>query len=80
MWLRLQPGGEELVREYYDTAPGIVERVNESPDRDRIYKAIWEEGIAPCVRLIEEREYEKCRDRYAAMIFMLKETFAEEAK
>jgi hypothetical protein len=78
MWLRLQPGGEELVRGYYEAAPRIVGRLGKSPDRDGIYKAIWEEGIVPCVRLIEAGEYGLCRDRYAAMASMLDGMFPEE--
>jgi hypothetical protein len=73
MWLKLQPGGEELVGDYYEMAPGIVERLDGSPNKDAIYAGLWEDYILPCVRLIEAREYESCREKYIEMVNYLRE-------
>ena len=75
MWLRLQPGGEELAKEYYETAPGIVERLNALPPagKDRIYASLWSDYIEPCLGLIKNRDYEKCREKYISMVSFLKD-------
>ena len=36
-WLRDQPDGEALIADYYKTAPGIVEKINQQPERKAIY-------------------------------------------
>jgi hypothetical protein len=79
MWLKFQPDGEELVKKYYEMAPRIVERLNETPDseRDAIYNRLWEDYIQPCIRHIEAREYEACKRRYIAMIDFLGKQEAE---
>lgn len=73
-WLAHQPGGEALIREYYQTAPQIVEQLNLSDQRDAIYRNIWDEYILPCVRFIEQNAYEPCRARYEKMVLDLKST------
>jgi hypothetical protein len=78
MWLRFQPGGEELVKRYYDAAPKIVERINASADRDAVYAALWKDCVSPCVRHIEAGEYEKCRDKYVEAMISLEKTYIEE--
>jgi hypothetical protein len=78
MWMRLRPGGNEMVRMYYKAAPRLVKEINASPDKDEIYKIIREEYLNPCLGFIRDREYERCRDRYMEMVFMLMETFPDE--
>jgi hypothetical protein len=78
MWLKFQPGGEELVKEYYEVAPRMVERINTLPDKDTIYSGLWKDYIQPCVKHIETHEYEPCKERYIEMVNYLKELVGTE--
>ena len=77
-WLAVQPGGEELIREYYRIAPPIVDALNVSEERDTIYKDIWDRYILPCVRLIEQNDYKACCALYEKLVRNLKDTILKE--
>ena len=77
-WLAVQPDGEELIREYYRIAPPIVEQLNHAEQRDAIYLDIWNRYILPCVRLIEQHDYQACLEHYETMLQNLKETILKE--
>lgn len=78
-WLAVQPGGEALIREYYQIAPSIVDELENSEQRDAIYQEIWDRYIIPCVRLIEQDAYEPCRALYEKMVHDLKQTVLKES-
>lgn len=67
-WLRHQPGGEELVREYYETAPVLVRRMHASDAYAEICTEIWRDYLLPCQKMIHEDRLEDCRDHYVAMV------------
>lgn len=75
-WLKNQPDGEALIRLYYDTAPGIVEKINRQPDRSDIYRYLNEAYLCKCLACIEANENEKCQQIYTSMM----EYLFEEAK
>lgn len=64
--------GAELVQEYYNIAPTIVNRINRQEDAKYIYDEIWSTYLTPCIRLIEEGEREECKERYMDMVYALK--------
>mgnify|MGYP003300029376 CR=1 FL=1 len=66
------PDGHELVEVYYDIAPTIVKRIEKREEREKIYRALYQDYILPCVKLIEEKEYEACREKYVKMVLELK--------
>ena len=61
--------------EYYEVAPGIVMLINMRQDAPEIYDGIYKEYLEPCLRLIEERRYESCREHYVSMVRELKEKY-----
>ena len=67
-WLRKQPDGEALIREYYDTAPAVVTAINQTPERETIYRQLNETYLQPCLRYIEAGENEKCKALYIQMV------------
>lgn len=71
-YLELTPEGHALVEEYYDIAPTIVKRMDKQRDRDMLYKELYENYVMPCIREIESREYEACREKYQEMVLDLK--------
>lgn len=64
--------GAELVQEYYNIAPTIVNRINRQENAKAIYDEIWNAYLTPCIRLIEEGEQEACKERYMDMVYVLK--------
>ena len=64
--------GADLVKEYYNIAPTIVNRIRRTGEAGKVYAEIWEQYLSPCVRLIEEGKPEACRERYMAMVYDLK--------
>lgn len=74
-WLALQPGGAEEIREYYEIAPKIVEKLAASESKDLLYEKIRLEYIEPCLADISRGDNEFCRNRYRAMVEELKTIF-----
>ncbi len=64
--------GAALVKEYYDIAPTIVNRIGRCKDAGRIYERIWKDYLVPCVRLIETGDREGCKKKYMDMVYDLK--------
>lgn len=67
--------GKKLMRQYYVTAPLIVEEIDKSADKDNIYRNIWDTYLAPCLNDIEQREYLSCKNRYIEMVNHLQEKY-----
>lgn len=45
-WLSCQPEGKELITEYYDIAPIIVNKLEELPVKDVVYNELWNNYIS----------------------------------
>ena len=64
--------GQALVKEYYNIAPTIVNRIGHQENPHQIYDEIWNSWLSDCVRLIEKGEHEACKERYMDMVYELK--------
>lgn len=71
-YLLSTPEGTALVKEYYNIAPTIVNRIGRSGEADKVYTEIWDNYLVPCVRLIEQGEHEACKRQYMDMVYELK--------
>lgn len=60
--------GRELVEEYYDTAPFLVQVLNMQKNSDAIYEGIYKDYLGPCIHCIEQNENEECRRIYVDMV------------
>ena len=67
-WLMSEEDGPKLVEEYYDTAPYIVQWINQRPDKLEIYKQINMQYITPCMKYIEEGHNKACKALYKKMV------------
>lgn len=74
-WLINQSDGKELIAEYYEAAPKIVERINERMDRKIIYKRIWIDYLCLCLNYIEAKKYGQCKELYEKMVNALKHEY-----
>ena len=68
LWLSNQPDGKALIEEYYKIAPLIVSRIKKSKKYAEYCQLLLEHYINPCLEMINNKEYEKCRDKYIEMV------------
>lgn len=74
-WLRKQPDGEALIADYYDIAPGIVEKIDKQADRKSIYESIYRDYIEPCVNYAKAKRFSESGKVYVNMVGLLKEKY-----
>lgn len=63
-WLAEQPGGKEMIQEYYRIAPEIVQSIEAKEDRKQVFQSIYEEMVCPCVKAIQEGKFQEACDLY----------------
>jgi hypothetical protein len=71
-YLLKQPDGRAQVREYYLIAPLIVNAIDASPEKERVYHDIWNNHLSKCFKMYEQHEYEQCRKNYTEMVSILR--------
>jgi len=71
-WFRDNFVSEEDVKQYYKTAPMIVEAINKDPSCNHMYNHIYHNVIKLCVNAIENEDYENAYNRYKDNLFNLK--------
>lgn len=74
-WLRQQPDGEALIREYYEIAPGIVSCIDLCSDRAARYAAIREQYLTPCYRDLQAGDPASCKETYVRMVRELQKEY-----
>lgn len=73
-YLLKKPHGEELVELYYRYAPGIVQKIDQDPQRNEIYAYIYS-VLRDCVEAIKRNELEYAYRTYCEMVIKLKNIF-----
>lgn len=64
--------GKALKEQYYKIAPGILKKIEEHPEKDEIFKWIYEE-IQEIVKLVKENKNDEAICRYVLMVYHLEE-------
>ncbi len=72
-WLSKEEDGQSLIKEYYENAPRIVDKIDSSGRADEIYNMIQEKYLDLCLKYIEHEEYKKCKECYVNMMHDLYE-------
>lgn len=70
-----EPEGQNIINEYYQTAPQIVNKINKQKNCGEIYQMIWDEFLNPCLLFIENMEYTKCKESYMRMVKKLQKQY-----
>ena len=65
-YLKSSDGGEKLIKEYYEIAPYLVEKINKNERKNEIYEYIYRQ-ICICVDLIKNSDLEKVTKIYTDM-------------
>lgn len=66
-WLT-EHGGTELIAEYYEKAPAIVNCINLCDTPKERYAELRSRWLAPCYDALQENRFEDCRDSYVDMV------------
>jgi hypothetical protein len=74
-YLLSTPEGYQLVEEYYRISPFIVEKINAQPNKEEIYQHLWEKYLKPCLREIEQENFERVKEIYIQMVEELKKLY-----
>lgn len=74
-WLRFTPGGETKIQEYYLFAPIIVQNIEKRADKAKLYRSIWQEYLAPCLKAIEGKQFLKCEEQYTEMVHSMERLY-----
>lgn len=71
------PRGDAMLREYYRNAPGIVRRIQSSPERSEVLAAVFA-TVEDAVVLIEAHEPHQALDAYTALFMQLRTRYPRE--
>lgn len=66
-WLT-EHGGEALIAEYYEKAPGIVSCIELCDDPEERYAELRSRWLEPCYLALRENRFTDCRDSYIDMV------------
>lgn len=66
------PDGPELVREYYDMAPRIVDEIEKEDERDRVYESLFNNLVKKTINSIERGRFEEALRIYKEKVEELK--------
>ena len=66
-----QDNGREIICEYYRMAPMIVQAIEQSALREKIYAEILENYLLPAIRQIRSKDYEAAYHSYRQMVEQL---------
>jgi len=69
------PDFAELVKEYYEIAPSIVEKINAEGKANSVYFKLYEQLVLPCVKLIKEGNEEDAIILYTKIVRELQEQY-----
>ncbi len=75
-WFRDIFVSEEDIWYYEQVAPIIVEAIDQSPERDKIYDYIYIKVIVECLEAIEQGNYDLAYHKYKNSVLMLEEAIA----
>lgn len=75
-WL-MAHGGEALIAEYYEKAPGIVACIELCDCPQERYEEIQSRWLTPCYQALTQQRYADCRDCYIDMVRSLEQRYAQ---
>ena len=75
-WFRDNFVSEDDIRHYYETAPIIVEAIDNLEDNNKIYEYIYKNVVEECVKAIKNKDYKFAYSRYKSSILAFEEEYA----
>ena len=69
-YIKEQEYGSELIKNYYAIAPGIIDAINQNPQKDDIYESIWIK-VHEIIQLIDQNKPDVAIIEYMLMAIKL---------
>lgn len=79
-WFRDGFISNEDIKEYYEIAPVIVDKIDNEKHSDLMYDYIYDNIVDYCVKQIEHGEYGAAYERYKCSILALRQFYIEQNK
>lgn len=76
-YLLNQKDGQDLIQEYYNMAPKIVDNIDALEEREQIYEGIWNDYLRGCLSAIESGDDARCKTEYSNMMTELKKQYCK---
>ena len=70
------PKGREAIKEYYAVAPGIVEKINQRGDKNKIYTGLFDNLVKRSVDLVLVGKHEEAFSHYKNIVAQLKAIYS----
>ena len=69
------PNGEEIIKEYYNIAPKIIEAIEAEGNSTAIINQLYDKLVIPCVQYIEDDKKDEAYELYTMTVVTLKEKY-----
>ena len=69
------PEFRKIVLEYYKTAPIIVEKISNSPNKDKMLDSIYNDMVLPVLKLLKEEKIKEAKEYYISFYNDLKSKY-----
>jgi len=74
-YVRSLPAGDEVIEEYYDIAPRIIEKIKASLDSSQVFEFLYESLVQKSIKLIESGRKKEAFENYKSIVRELKQTY-----
>lgn len=74
-YIRKLPEGDAEICDYYFTAPQIIEAINNGGEPEKVFSAIYEELVKPCVEAVDSDNFPEAYEHYKLYTAALKDKY-----
>jgi len=74
-YVRNLPNGEDTIREYYEIAPRIIKRINDTANPAKIFETMYERLVQKSIKLIETGRKTEAFENYRTIVRELKREY-----
>lgn len=74
-YVRHLPHGEETIREYYEIAPRIITRINDTANPAEVFETMYERLVQKSIKLIEAGRKTEAFENYRLIVRELKQEY-----
>ena len=73
-YIQYQEGGQDVISEYYATAPKVISNLMKQDDKIKWIEYIYQ-VVQKCTSFVEKKEFQSAMDAYVEMVNRLKNHF-----
>jgi TPR repeat protein len=73
--LAQQKGGNDLIANYYNLAPKILEKIDADKQPELVYQHMWNHYIKPAYNLLQNKQYNEAQKLYIELVTLLQNKY-----